>query len=126
MPVTQPWGPVEIEVKMAQVIEAQDDAVAEMKALGEAFATKRRDYEKLKNRTLLSLVGDPNYKTDALRLAKATLEAADARYEKDLAEGAWNTQREVVKVLISQADTLRSLARSSRDVLDDAGFGGRR
>lgn len=126
MPVTQPWGPVEIEVKMAQVIEAQDDAVAELKGLAMEFATKRRDYEKLKNRTLLSLVGNPDYKTDALRLAKATLESADARYEKDLAEGLLNAQRDVVRVLTSQADTLRSLARSSRDVLDEPGFGGRR
>lgn len=126
MTTTQPWGPVEIEVKMAQVIEAQDDAVAESKQLAIAYAEKRRAYELTKNRTLLGLVGHPDLKTADLRLAKATVEAADARYEKDLAEGAMNAQKDVVRILISQADTLRSLARSSRDVLDEPGFGGGR
>jgi hypothetical protein len=121
MAVTRPWSGIEIEVKMAQVIEDQDDAVAEMKRLGEKYAQARRDYEVKKAQTFLATKAASN--TDKASEATATEAAADLRMAKDIAESNFVTQRAVVATLQSQADTLRSLARSSRDATDSPGFG---
>lgn len=123
--MTRPWSPLEIEVKMNQVIEDQDDAIADLKELGAAYAQARRDYEVLKNQSLLAGRSQPGITTDKQSEAWATVQAADLRMAKDIAEATLNAQRDLVRTLISQADTLRSLARSSRDLTDSPGFGSR-
>lgn len=124
--MTRPWSALEIEVKMREVAERQDDAVAEAKELGEAFAEAKRAYEVKKNQSILDAKGRSDLTTDAQRLAWATVQAADLRRAKDIAESTLHTQRDVIRVLNSQADTLRSLLRSARDLTEEPGFGGRR
>lgn len=123
MTATAPWSPIEIEVKLRQVIEDQDEAVRVLKGMADEYGSARRDYEVKKAQAFLTAKNRSDLTTVDLRTAWATEQSADLRMEKDIAESRFVAQRAAVQVLISQADSLRSLLRSSRDLHEQPGFG---
>lgn len=122
-PVTRPWSPVEVEVAMRRIIEELDDAVALQKALAETYAVKEHNYKLQQAKAWLLAAQDAGLKTDKLREAWVYTQLGDLRLERDIASGQLDAQKNVVKVLCTQADELRSLARSGRDMVEQPGWG---
>lgn len=127
--ITAPWSSIEIEIKMAKVIEALDDAVLVHKALVEAAANKRHAY-KLKEAQLqiqargLMVEGDTGKWTVDEKKAWVYTNLGELELEYQIADGQATAQREVIRSLQSEAELLRSLARSSRDLVEGPGYGG--
>lgn len=122
--IVRPWSALEVEVKMAQVIEELDDAVAVQKALSEAYAGAEHEYKMRQAMSWLQSRQDANLKSDKLREAWVYTQVGELRLKRDIALGQLDAQKNLIRSLSAQADTLRSLARSSRDVTDGPGFGG--
>lgn len=108
---------------MAACIEAQENAVATMKALGEAAARARNKAKLEESKLTLQARLDVNLKTDILKKAWVFTQVADLMLEADIAENAYNDARAVNYQLQSEADILRSLAKSHRDMSDGGGWG---
>lgn len=122
--ITTPWSAIEVEIKMAEVIEALDDAVTIQKALAETYAGAEHEYKMRQAMAWLQSRQDATLKSDKIREAWVYTQVGDLRLKRDIAAGQLDAQKGVVRSLTTQADTLRSLARSSRDVTDGPGFGG--
>lgn len=120
----RPWSPVEVEIKMAEVIEALENAVATQKALGEAARRASNAAKLEESKMLLASRNDVNLKTDTLRKAWVFTEIADLVLAADIAEVQYDAQKNVVRALQSEGDLLRSLGRSHRDMTDSGGWGG--
>lgn len=122
--VTRPWSGLEIEIKLAQVIEDQNDAVALQKALQEAWANAQYAYKLTHAQMMLRSGQDSNLKTADMRAAWVMTQVADLMLKRDIALGQYEAQKAVAYTLQSEADSLRSLLKSSRDVTDGPGWGG--
>lgn len=122
--ITQPWSPIEIEVKLAQNIEELEEAVTLQKALAETWANAQHAYKVTQAQRTLQAAVDPSMKTVAHRDAWVMTQVADLMLARDIAEGQLDAQKNVVRALTSQGEQLRSLARSSRDMTDGPGWGG--
>lgn len=113
---------------MQEVIERLDEAIVEMKDLGEDSARAAHAFEKkmaglrLKARVSQELMqhGKP---TATEKEAWAFLQADVESLQADIAKNAFATQRTVINALMAESETLRSLARSSRDMHDSPGWG---
>lgn len=128
----RPWSPIEIEQRMADCIEKLEDAVTRYKALGYSAAQKKRDYEVEQAKCMLLAArhrdptsGERVLTSDTLRKAWVTEQVADLEQEADIAEHQVRAARMVISQLETEAELLRSMARSSRDMHDQPGYGGR-
>lgn len=119
-----PFSGIEIEVKMRQVIDALDDAVALQKALAETYAGAEHEYKLHAALSWLQARQDTTLKSDKVREAWVYTQVGELRLARDIAIGQLDAQKNVVRTLTSESEVLRSLARSSRDVTDGPGFGG--
>lgn len=115
---TEPLSPIEVEVKMAQCIEALEDAVTTQRTLGYESATASHTYRQAQARHWLLARQEADLKTDKLKEAWVVSRTSDEMFMRDCAEVAYDTQKSVVRALQTEAELLRSLARSSRDLVD--------
>lgn len=115
---TEPLSPIEVEVKMAQCIEALEDAVTEQRNLGYVAAEAGHTYRQKQAEKWLLARSEPDLKTDKLKEAWVVSQTRDEMLARDFAEVAYDAQKSVVRSLQTQSELLRSLARSSRDLVD--------
>lgn len=115
---TEPMSPIEVEVKMAQCSEALEEALAEQRRLGFIAAETGHTYRQKKAEKWLIARSEPDLKTDRLKEAWVVTQTSDEMLARDYAEVAYDAQKSVVRSLHTQSDILRSLARSSRDLVD--------
>lgn len=118
MTVTTPLSPVEVEVKMAQCIEALEDAVNEQRECAHEYAAANHRYRQAFAQKMLAAREEKALTSDKMREAWAITEVKDEMWHRDLAEAQHESQKSVVRSLQTQAELLRSLARSSRDLVD--------
>lgn len=151
MSADRPWSPIEIEVKIRQVVEAMDNMVLDLKGKAEAAAEAKREFKRtdakakariqftesdlqLRSRTECPKVDGKAPTVDdrkawVITEMQAAQEAyieevAEAQQRFDMADVEYRTLRDSRELLMHQGDLLRTLARSSRDLSE--GFGGGR
>lgn len=129
MTATKPWSPIEIEVRIRNVIELREEAVLEAKALAEKAGEAKRKFRVAEAQAMLRARRDmPREEGDkapieAEKKAWVLLECADLEEAYEQADVIYKSQQEVIKQLHDEGELLRTLARSSRDLQDT--FGGR-
>lgn len=122
--ITRPWSTIEVEVKLAQTIEALEEAVNLQRVLADTWSNAQHVYKTEQAKAYLKAVTDPGMKTVDHRNAWVQVQIADLQLARDIAEGQLDAQKNVVRSLTAQSEMLRSLARSSRDMTDGPGWGG--
>lgn len=119
------WSPMEIDVKMRQVVEELDSAVTILRALSEASAIATHELKLAEARAYMQAKLDKTLTSAELRKAWVYIQTEQLQLAADLADGIANAQAKKIASLHHEADLLRSLARSSRDMHDSPGWGGR-
>ena len=115
---TKAWSPAEVEVEMRDTIEKLDDAVIGQRDLGREAALASHAYRQAQAQAWMKAKVDPGLKTDSLRKAWVDGETSEEMLARDLSEAAYEASKSLVRSLQTRADILRSLARSSRDLVD--------
>lgn len=120
---TRPWGGMEIDVEMRQLIVKLDDAVAHYRTLADTSAKATHQAKLAEARSWMKAKSDPALKSDPIRKAWVYEQTADVQLEAELADGAMAAQRLLITSMHHQADLLRSLARGNRDMHESPGWG---
>jgi hypothetical protein len=109
---------------MCQVIEETENATAEFKDLTtEAAEAKHRAKKAWSSKLMEAKLAHKDLTSDVLRQAWAYVEIGDLQLEADIASGAADAQKERIRSLHHEADLLRSLSRSARDMSESPGWG---
>lgn len=116
--MSEPLSPIEIERKMSECIEALEACTDDLKKYACEAAETNHAYRKAQARAWLSARTDPNLKTDRLKEAWVVSETGSEMWKRDMAEAAYDSQKSLFRSLQTQSEILRSLARSSRDLVD--------
>lgn len=116
------WSDIECARAMALLMERMDDAVDLLTALGTekdgtalALARHRAHY------LLIAKVEHPDLKSDAMREAwmmDQVEETAQLQLAADLAESLYKDQTMRCRMMMAQAEMLRSMMRSARDNIE--------
>ncbi len=116
---TEPLSPIEIEVKMAQIIEAIEEALDAQREAGLKFAKANHAYRQAQAQAWARVrIDNPEATSDKMRGAWVDAQTDSEMYDRNVAETLHETARSVVRGLQTEAEILRSLARSSRDLVD--------
>lgn len=111
-------SPIEIEMKMKACIDRLDDVASDLKAKARAAGEANHTYRQAQAKAWLNAMTDPNLKTDKLREAKVVSLTSDEMWGRDMAEADYEGVKALFRSLQAQSELLRSLARSSRDLVD--------
>ena len=127
--VQAPLSPMEIEVKMAQVMNNLEDAVTLQQALADVSAEKRHAFkmaeaQKTLEARVLDFADGAGKPSVAEKAAWVYQQCGDLELAFKIAEGQLDAQKSVVRSLQSEAEILRSLSRSARDLVEGPGYGG--
>lgn len=116
--MSRPWSALEVEEKIPEMVGRMEDAIADLKSLGEDAATKAWAYRRAKAIGFARTSG----KNAELREANCILHqiepgktVADLGLARDLAENAYVNQRQIIAALRSEADLMRTLVVSARN-----------
>jgi len=113
-PMSQPWSPIEVERKMAALIEDLDEAVLELKNITLHAASCKHSYELASARAFVTHRSVGAAQQEASQ--KALIDCADEHLDHLMAEGVAKSAYKRIDVLKAQADLMRSLLVSSRNV----------
>lgn len=116
-----PLSPIEIEIKMAQCIEALEESTDDLKQFAHAAAGATHKYRQAFAENMLKAKAEASLTSDKMREAWAVRQTSDEMWERDCAEAAYEAQKSLFRSLQTQSELLRSLARSSRDLVDSWG-----
>lgn len=133
----RPWSLPEIDQAIPQIVERLEDALVDLKALGDSEATLKWSYEQHEAIAMLharrEFAGEKSAKEDRESFARlyVFLESdfpagvphpsfvgqtlIDVGMAKDLASNAYDNQRQVLRALQAELDTLRTLHVSGRE-----------
>ena len=115
---TEVLSPMEIELKMAQCIDALEAAIDAQRELGITYAEANHAYRQAQASEWLRAKTDETLKTDKMREAHVVQATDEKMLARDIAEVRYDAAKSVVRTLQTEAELLRSLARSSRDLVD--------
>lgn len=121
----RPWSGIEIEQKLTSIIPLLDDAVAEYRQIGEEAAVARHAHKLAEAKAMLQAKADKTLTSAELRKARVYEQVADLDLAADIAEARLAAQRQTIAVLMAEAEVLRSLNKSNRDMHDQPGWGRR-
>ena len=115
----RPWSDLEVAQAMSVLMDRMDQAIAELITHGDNKAQTANNLAKHRaHYMLIAKTNHPDLKSDAMReswMIDQVPETADLMLEADLAETLYKDKTMQVRLLQSQADTLRSMMRSARD-----------
>lgn len=121
----RPWSGLEVEVQMRQVYEKLDEAVASLKTTAEDAATKKHAAKLAEAQGWMRAKADPDLKTEAVKKAWVYEKTEAQQLAADLADAQVMAARLAIVSMHHQADLLRTLARSNRDMHESPGWGNR-
>lgn len=109
---------------MSQVIETLESKTAEFYEVTKAAAEAKHAAKRAMSMKLMEAkIGHKELTSDTLRSAWAYVEIGDAQLRADIAAGRADAQKEAIRSLHHEADLLRSLSRSARDLHESPGWG---
>lgn len=112
--MSEPWSPIEVERKMAALINDLDDAVVELKNITLHAASCKHVYELESAKSFVKHRSVGAAQQEAGQ--KALIDCADSHLDHLMAEGVAKAAYKRIDVLKAQADLMRSLLVSSRNV----------
>lgn len=114
----RPWSIVEVEEKIPEIVNRLEEAVTDLKSMGVDAANAEWDYRKAKAMAFVKVSG----RNAEEREAKALLHqhapgvtVADLGRARNLAENAYGNQRQIITVLKTEAELMRTLMVSARN-----------
>ena len=115
----RPWSDIEVAQAMALLMERMDHTIAELIAFGQRKAESANALARHRaHHMLVAKTEHPDLKSDAMREAWI-IDSVPGTYElmleADLAETLYKDKTMQVRLMQSEADTLRSMMRSARD-----------
>jgi hypothetical protein len=109
---------------MRQVIETLESKTTEFYEMTKAAAEHKHAAKRAMAMKLMEAkIGRKELTSDTLRSAWAYAEIGDAQLRADVAAGHADAQKEAIRSLHHEADLLRSLSRSARDMQESPGWG---
>ena len=121
---SEPFSPIEVEVEIRDTIEKLDDAVTHLASSSQIAARKAHAYRQAQASAWAKARLDSTLTTDKARSAWVDQETSEEMLDRNLAEAEFEGNKALVRSLQTRADLLRSLARSSRDLVDSWHGGG--
>lgn len=116
-PQSRPWSIAEVEEKVPEIVDRLEEAVTDLKNMGIAAAQAEWAYRKAKAVAFVKVTG----RNAEEREAKALLHqhqpgqtVADLGLARNLAENAYGNQRQIITVLKTEAELMRTLMVSAR------------
>src|SRR5574338_1334079 len=112
--MTTPLSPIEVEVKIRACLETLEDAVLGLRDKAIAYGVTNHAYRQAQAKAWLKAKVQSDLKTDSIRNAWVVDQTSDEMLKRDLAEAEYEAHKSLVRSLQTQADLLRTLARSNR------------
>lgn len=112
--MSKPWSVTELEEMIPDIVARLDDAVTDLKRLGQESATKTHGYKLARARAMLNAIADGASNQDA-RDATVTVAVDEQMLAAQIAENSYADQRHVINVLRTQADLCRTMMVSRRE-----------
>jgi metal-responsive CopG/Arc/MetJ family transcriptional regulator len=118
-PVPDTLTPAQVGRFLMGLARRLDELVAEFKQLGEQVAVTKRNAAVAQARAFIESGAEK--RTVPERQAYATVAAADAQFEADLAKAQHDACREAIRALHARLDVGRTLSATSREEMRMAG-----
>lgn len=115
--MTRPWSTAEVEAQIPEMIDRLEEAIGELRAIGIRKAQTEWTYRKAKARALVQVKGPNAEHREAgaiLHQVSPGVTVADLGYERDVADIAYTTQRDVIRALQTEAELMRTMMVSAR------------
>lgn len=116
---SRPWSAAEVEERLPAILERLDDCITDLKGMGERSARAEWAYRKQKAIAYVKTTGRNAEERESRALltqAQPGVCVADLGLERDLAANAYRDQRSMQSALEHEAEILRTLAVSARNV----------
>jgi hypothetical protein len=124
MTAPEPLTPLAVEQKLRHLVTELSRAQASLRQARDLEVDKRHDYDRAKRRALLS-EKSPKVTRGGYTVAEQTAwvdsECADLKFDADKATVVREAAQDHLRVLLAQAEIVRSLGASVRQAFDMAG-----
>ena len=117
--MSRPWSPAELEERAFKIRREIDEVVTSLLQLASGQAGAVRDYKLAKAKAFLEARARHPKDTVDERRARVDEQTADLEFEATVAEEAYRTARERLRVGLAEIDLLRTMIVSHRRLVED-------
>ena len=117
--MTRPWSPAELEERAFNLRRHLADVVTRLLELATVQAAAVIDYKLSKAQSLLEARARHPKDTVDERRARVDNQVADLEFQATIAEEAYRTARERIRVGLAELDLLRTMIVSHRNLIED-------